>query len=132
MEFFLICGAALILIGLFFLWLALWGRKPENLVETVGALTRRQHFKNVQLRRRRDKNLTDYTYSYTVGGRTYRLSGTQWIHPRKLFKKTTIVYLKGFPRVAYIGEFTGIQEWALAIVFLVMGLLCLWISTQVL
>lgn len=131
MVLFLTCGAVLILIGLFFLWLAFRGRKPENLVETVGALTRRQHFKNVQLRHRRVKNLTDYAYSYTVGGRTYKLSGIEWIHPRKLFPKTTIVYLKGFPRVAYIGEFTGIQEWALAIVFLVMGLLCLWISTQV-
>lgn len=50
MVLFLTCGAVLILIGLFFLWLAFRGRKPENLVETVGALTRRQHLKNVQLR----------------------------------------------------------------------------------
>ena len=131
MTLFLSCGAVLILIGLFFLWLALRGRKPENLVETVGDLTRRQHFKNMQIKSHKVKNLTDYAYSYTVDGRTYRLSGIQWTHPRKLFRKATIVYLKGFPRVAYIGEFTGIQEWTLAIAFLAMGLLCLWISTQV-
>lgn len=131
MAFFLIFGMVLSLIGLFFLCLALRGGNPANLVETVGALTRRQHFRDLQIKSRKVKNLTDYTYSYTVGGRTYKLAGTQWTHPGKLMRRTTIVYLKGFPWLAYIGEFTGIREWLLGGSFLAVGLLCLWISTRI-
>ena len=131
MMFLIICGVILLLTGAFFLWLAYRGRDPRNLAETVGELTKRQHFKNVQVKSYRVKNLTDYAYTYTVGGRTYRLSGTQWTHPRALLRKCTVVYLKGFPRLAYIGQFTGIQESLIGVSFLILGILCLWISTHV-
>lgn len=126
-----ICGGVLILAALFWFWLALRGRDSGNLVETVGELTKRQHFRNMQIKSRRVKDLTDYIYSYTADGRTYRLSGIQWTHPRKLMRKCTVVYLKGFPRLAYIEQFTGIREQLIGVSFLIVGLLFLWISTQV-
>ena len=110
MAFFLTFGIIILLPGLFFLFLAFKGRNPQNLINVPGELTQRKGFKNIRIKTYTVKNLTDYAYSYEVNGKQYVLKGTQWTHPRKLFKKVSIIYLRGFPRVAYIEHFTGACE----------------------
>ena len=128
MVFFLGLGISAILVGSFFLWLALRGRNPQNLVEISGELTNRKHFKNAKIRFYTVKNLVEYTYIYVVNGKQYHLNGSQQTHPRNLRKRKTIVYLRGFPRVAYFDHFSGIAEWALAISLILLGFLCVGVS----
>ena len=128
MAFFMALGISASLVGLFFLFLALRSRNPQNLVEVTGELTNRNHFKNAKIRFYTVKNLVEYTYSYVVNGKQYHLKGSQQTHPRNLRKRKTIVYLRGFPCVAYFDRFSGITEWALAISLILLGVLCVIVS----
>lgn len=125
MEFILISGIIVLSIGLFFLVLAIWGRNPKHLQTTVGTLTKTSSFKNFQTRYGLFKNLTDYTYTYSANGKDYGISGSYPKHRRFIPKKVEITYLIGFPHRAYIGEYTGVVEWLIALPFSFLGFLFL-------
>jgi len=125
MEFILIFGITILFIGLFYLIPVIRSRNPKNLCATVGTLSKTSSFKNFQTRYGLFKNLTDFTYTYSVNGKSYRISGSAPKHRRFIPNKVDIVYLKGFPRSAYIEEYTGVIEWLLSISFSIMGAILL-------
>ena len=121
MLFFLVFGILMLLPGLFFAGLAIRSKNPNNLISATGELTRKKDFKNYKLKNRSVPNAVEYTYTYTVNGRSYHLQGVQHTHSRNLHKRITIIYLRGFPRCAYEEHFSGIQEWLIAVGFTAMG-----------
>ena len=56
--------------------------------------------------------------------------GNRNAHKRTLFKKVSVVYIKGLPRIAYIDKFTGENQWVAGICFLFLGFMCLWALHQ--
>lgn len=131
MIFFLSFGILMLLLGLFYLWLALRSRNPKNLISVTGVLAERKGFKNVKIKNYIVKNVTDYVYSYEANGKRYLLKYTQYTHPRNILKRVTIVYLRGFPRIACIEHFSGATEWTLAILLILFGAFCVFISFYV-
>lgn len=125
--------AALVMLipGLWFLFLAVWSRNPDHLDTAVGTLTKCHTSKNVTTRYGVVKNLTDYVYTYQVDGKTYKITGMRRQPRRKVLRKVTVVYLKIFPRRAYLDQFTGTLEWLYAFVLLAGGLVYLYISLAV-
>ena len=121
MLFFLVFGILMLLPGLFFAGLAIRSKNPNNLISATGELTEKKDFKNYKLKNRSVPNAVEYTYTYTVNGRSYHLQGVQHTHSRNLHKRITIIYLRSFPRCAYSEHFSGIQEWLIAISFTAMG-----------
>lgn len=124
MMCFLVFGVVSILFGLFFLILAIRSRNPGNLILTSGELTQQKGFRNYKMKNCAVPIMTEYTYTYTVCGKQYRLRGKQRVHPRNVRKRISIVYLRGFPRCAYEGRFSGIAEWLIAISLIALGALC--------
>jgi hypothetical protein len=125
MLFFLVFGVVTLLPGVFFGVLAIRSMNPDNLISTTGELTKKKDFKNYKLKSRSVPNAVEYTYTYKVNGKSYRLCGVQHTHSRNLRKRTIIVYLRGFPRCAYEEHFSGITERVFAISLTVMGLFLL-------
>ena len=125
MLFFLVFGVTMLLPGIFFAVLAIRSKNPGNLISTTGELTKKKDFKNYKLKSRSVPNAVEYAYTYKVNGKSYRLCGVQHTHSRNLRKRTIIVYLRGFPRCAYEGHFSGTTEWLLAISLTAMGLFLL-------
>ena len=109
---------AMLVPGLWFLFLAVWSRNPDHLGTTVGTLTRCHTSKNVATRHGVVKNLTDYVYTYQVDGKTYIITGMRRQPRRMVLRKVTVVYLKISPRRAYLDQFTGTVEWLIAFVLL--------------
>lgn len=131
MVSFFVVGFACLLSGLFFMALAIRSGNPQNLVFTTGELTHYKGYKEYKLKNRAVPNATEYTYSYTVNGKVYSLHGVQYTHPRNLPKRVDIIYLRGFPRCAYEGHFSGASEWILALSLIIMGVFCVVISFAV-
>ena len=125
MEFFLVFGIIMLVLGIFFTVLAIRGKNPNNQTSTAGELTKKKDFKNYKLKNRSVPNAVEYVYTYRVNGKSYHLSGVQHTHSRNLRKRIVIVYLRGFPRCAYEGHFSGIAEWLLAISLTAMGIFLL-------
>ena len=121
MLFFLVLGILMLLPGLFFTVLAIQSLNPNNLITITGELAKERNFKNYKLKSRSVPNAVEYTYTYIVNGKPYSLRGVQLTHSRNLYKRIPIVYLRGFPRCAYVEHFYGIQEWLIAISFTAMG-----------
>ena len=86
-------------IGGIFLFLALWSRDPKHLGSAVGTLA-----DSKKVMRRRGKYddrkypATACTYTYQVGGKTYRIRREGFFGRSGLLRKVTVVYLKAFPR----------------------------------
>ena len=127
MLFFLVFGIVMLLPGVFFTALVIRSKNPNNLISTTGELTRKKDFKNYKLKNYSVPNAVEYTYTYTVNGKSFQLRGVQHTHSRNLHKRITIVYLRGFPRCAYEENFSGIQEWLIAISFTAMSIFLLWL-----
>lgn len=122
MEAALIFSLIYILSGLWFLFLTIYALFPGNHVSTVGTLTKRVTRKNVRSKHGYlIPNVTNYTYSYTVNGRTYRLKQTGHHTKSCLTRKVTIVYLRGFPRCAAIDRYNGSLNAFFAILLLAGG-----------
>lgn len=116
----LVIGGIFLVPGLWFLFLWLYGLFPGTTKTTVGTLARSHTMKNVRTRSGRViKRITDYTYTYTVNGKLRKIKGSGYHTRRYVPKKVTVVYLRGFPRCAYIEDFTGTRELILAFFFLV-------------
>ena len=110
------------ILGLLFLGYAIWGSNPKHRVTVTGRLTRSHTAKNVTLGSRQYPYLTTYAYTYTVGSRQYHRKGeSHFTHRRNLPRNVEFIYVKGFPRFAYKNRYTGVVEWALAIVGIVAG-----------
>lgn len=123
--------AALVMLipGMWFLFLALWSLNPDHLGTAVGTLSKCHNSKNIPSKYNRViKNLTDYTYTYQVNGKTYKLSGSKAQHRRTVFRKVTVVYLKIIPRRAYIDRFTGVTEWLFGLILFAGGCVYLFLS----
>ncbi len=115
-------GISILLYGLFVLMLAILGLNPKNRIQARGVLASCYHYKNVRVKSFLViKNMVDFTYIYEVNGKPYRFKANKNIHSRKVFKRATIVYLRGFPRVAYLERFTGANEWLLGSFLLIIG-----------
>lgn len=122
MEFIFLFATVCIIIGLWNLMIAILGLFPRFQVKTIGTLTKANVYRNVHGRHFIIPTLAQYIYTYTVKNKTYRYSGE--IRSKRRFPpKTTLVYIKGFPRHAYPNKFKGTKEWGLGGFFLFMGIL---------
>lgn len=120
----IIIFAVILLIGLYNLTIAVLGLFPKCRACAVGTLTKSSTLKNVRCRYGgRIRYLTKYSYVYTVNGKNYRHSGEVRCSKRRLFPKTSVVYVKGFPRHAYLNKFQGVKEWTIGITFLFFDLM---------
>ena len=93
------------LIGCVFLILALcaagvwkYAQTPDHFDSVIGTLIHRKTSRNVRSKYRTIPVYTEYTYAYTVNGKTYRFSGAVERAKHALSRKVRIVYLRGFPR----------------------------------
>lgn len=129
MTIYFAIAAAFILIGLWNLTIAVLGLFPRFHSTAVGSLTTTNTYKNMRTRSgTRIPNVTKYTYTYTVNGRKYKYTSEGHHSKRRLTRKTTIVYIKWFPRHGYPNEFKGTLEWIYGIGMLFLGLLLLYAS----
>ena len=125
MIFFVILGIAVLLPGMFYIFLTLRSANPRNLISTTGELSRQKGYKNYKLKNVTTPNATQYSYTYLADGRAYHLRGVRLTHSRNLRKRIEIVYLRGFPRCAYAEHFSGIAEKLAAASLTALGILCL-------
>ena len=131
MEFYYAITIGAIAIGLWNIFLIIWAKSPAHLGTAVGTLRKVTNRKNVRTKHGWViPNVTDYHYYYIVGKRNYKLSGSRNVHKRTLFKKVTVVYIKGLPWIAYINRFTGENQWVIGICFLFLGFMGLWVLKQ--
>ena len=125
MIFFVILGIAVLLPGIFYIFLTLRSANPRNLISTTGELSRQKGYKNYKLKNSTTPNATQYSYTYLAEGKAYHLRGVRLTHSRNLRKRIEIVYLRGFPRCAYAEHFSGIAEKLAAASLTALGILCL-------
>ena len=104
-----ILAAADLCLALWNLYVArlLW--KEKHCASTVAKLTDVRSKENVRVRKHGVSgpfvtvpHSSTGTYVYTVGGKDYRIKGWQHIAPGKLPKQPRVVYLKRFPKHAYL------------------------------
>ena len=136
---FIAAPTCLALAGLFFWVQFTFSRRPKNTAKTAGILREATHKQNVTLhgtRGRRSmfvKHLTKARYVYTVNGVEYSLRGEHYGTKRQTPRFVPVVYIKRFPRFAYIDEIIGgfgdILYGLWGMVFLAVGLsLCVGIG----
>ena len=131
MNILTVAALAMLIPGLWFLFLSVWSRNPDHLGTAVGTLTKCHTSKNLVTRYGVVKNLTDYVYVYQVDGKNYKISGMRRQPRRMVLRKVTVVYLKISPRRAYLDQFTGTVEWLIAFVLLAGACVYLFISLAV-
>ena len=131
MNYYIAIIIVIIAIGLWNLIIAILGLFPRFLSTAVGTLTDANTKKNVRTRHGyRIPILTRYGYTYSVKGKEYRYAGEELHSKRRLLPKTSMVFVKWFPRRAYPNKFKGTTEWAMGLSLLFMGLLALWTITS--
>lgn len=108
--------AVFALAGVFFWVQFLFSRRPKSTAKTGAILREATHKKNVTVRSRRGsmliKDLTKALYIYTVNGVEYGIRGEFHATKRQTPKFVPVVYVKRFPRFAYmddIGSFSDIR-----------------------
>jgi hypothetical protein len=89
-----------------------FSRRPQNTAKTAGILRETDYRKNVTLHGPRGKSiflrhLTKARYIYTVNGVEYGIRGEHYGTKRQTPKFVPVVYIKRFPRFAYIDEIIG-------------------------
>ena len=127
MTFCLYISAGSFVIALLLVCFILYAGNPKNHMTTVGTLITKYNFKNQEIKGRIIKNITDYTYGYTVKEKQYRLSMSTHLLPKHIHPKAEIHYLRLFPRKAWLGQYTGAAEKMLALVFFVNGIVWLFL-----
>ena len=136
--FFIAAPACLALAGLLFWVQFTFSRRPKSTAKTAGILREATHKQNVTLHGTRGrsmfvKHLTKARYVYTVDGVEYSIRGEYFGTKRQTPKFVPVVYIKRFPRFAYIDEIAGgfgdILYGLWGLVFLAVGLsLCVGIG----
>lgn len=107
---FLAAPTCLGLAGLFFWVQFTFSRRPQNTAKTAGILRETDYKQNVTVGIRRRiffKHYTKARYVYTVNGVEYSLRGEHPGTKRQTPKFVPVVYIKRFPRFAYIDEIIG-------------------------
>ena len=123
MNPYIIITAIIILIGSWNMMIAILGLFPKCLSTAVGTLSKANTKKNI-----RSKHgyiipvMTRYAYTYAVNGKKYKYTATMYHSKRRLLPKTSMVYVKWFPRRAYPNKFKGTTEWVLGIIMLLAGI----------
>ena len=110
--FFIAAPACLALAGLLFWVQFTFSRRPKSIAKTAGILREATHKQNVTLHGTRGrsmfvKHLTKARYVYTVDGVEYSIRGEHFGTKRQTPKFVPVVYIKRFPRFAYIDEIAG-------------------------
>ena len=119
MDTYIAIAAVFIAMALWNLLIAILGLFPQCCSSAVGTLVDTNTKKNVRTPRGRIiPILTRYIYLYTIKGKEYRYSARGEHSKRRLPLKTSIIYVKWFPRHAYPDKFTGTREWAWGLVML--------------
>lgn len=123
MIFYGILTVVLLLFGLWNLMIAVLGLFPQFLATAVGTLSHVKTERNVVRGKLKVRVpiATRFRYTYTVKGKEYRYSAEVFQSKRCLMSKTTMVYVKWFPRHAYPAKFKGTTEWVLGICLLLLG-----------
>jgi hypothetical protein len=109
---FLAAPTCLGLAGLFFWVQFTFSRRKKNTAKTAGILRETDYKQNVTLRGPRGKSiflrhLTKARYIYTVNGVEYGIRGEHYGTKRQTPRFVPVVYVKRFPRFAYIDEIIG-------------------------
>lgn len=114
----------MLFLGIYYIAVAVVFCFPQNRAATVGKLIRTNHTKNVRVRKSPTKTVvaphsTKFVYSYTVGTRTYYVSGSALKTPKQLPNCPRIVYMKKIPRYAFVSKLTGFQRpwWGAFLIF---------------
>lgn len=116
-------AAVFLAVSVWHLLIAVLGLFPQCRSTAVGTLADTSVRRNYIVRGRRIPIRAKYTYVYTVRGKQYRYTSLAFHSERRLLRKVTMVYVKGFPRHAYPNRFSGILEWSLGLMTLFTGLL---------
>ena len=103
------------LAGLFFWVQFTLSRRPKNTAKTAGILRETDYRQNVTLRGPRGKSiflrhLTKARYVYTVNGVEYSIRNEHFGTKRQTPRFIPVVYIKRFPRFAYIDEIGGFGD----------------------
>ena len=108
---FFLLGAVLLTASAVLLYAAyVFRKRPGATARAAGLLAGAEHRKNVTARGRRFsdtmflKHLTNGTYVYTVGGRSYALRSLKVGTPKELDRAVSVRYLKRLPRIAYLED----------------------------
>ena len=107
---FLAAPTCLGLAGLFFWVQFTFSRRSKSTAKTAGILRETDYKQNVTVGIRRRiffKHYTKARYVYTVNGVEYSLRGEHPGTKRQTPKFVPVVYIKRFPRFAYIDEIIG-------------------------
>ena len=109
---FIAAPACLALAGLLFWVQFTFSRRPKNTAKTAGILRETDYKQNVTRRYTRGrsifiKHLTKARYVYTVDGVEYSLRTEHFGTKRQTARFVPVVYIKRFPRFAYIDEIAG-------------------------
>ena len=104
--------ACLALAGLLFWVQFTFSRRPKSIAKTAGILRETDYKQNVTRRYTRGrsiliKHLTKARYVYTVDGVEYSLRTEHFGTKRQTARFVSVVYIKRFPRFAYIDEIAG-------------------------
>ena len=107
---FIAVPTCLALAGLLFWVQFTFSRRPKKNAKTAGILREANHKQNVTVGIRRRMFFKHYTkarYVYTVNGVEYSIRGEHAGTKRQTPKFVPVVYIKRFPRFAYIDEIIG-------------------------
>ena len=123
MIFCIVITAITFLISIYNLLIAILGLFPKNRAIAKGTLKYKNTQRNVQAKYGKIPVMTDYTYQYTVNGRTYNYRGSIHAAGKRVSKNAPMEYVKWFPRHAYPWRFTAGLQWAWGIGLFVIGLM---------
>lgn len=119
LDTYIAIAAVFIAMALWNLLIAILGLFPQCCSSAVGTLVDTNTKKNVRTPHGRIiPILTRYIYLYTINGKEYRYSARGEHSKRRLPRKTSMIYVKWFPRHAYPDKFKGTREWAWGLVML--------------
>lgn len=115
---FLSAPACLGIAGLLFWVQFTFSHRPKSIAKTAGILRETSYKQNVTRHYTRGrsifiKHLTKARYVYTVDGVEYSLRNEHFGTKRQTPKFVPVVYIKRFPRFAYIDEITGAPMYGL-------------------
>ena len=113
-------------LGIYYIVLGVYFCFPQSRAYALGRLEQVKGKKNVRIHpvgsRRRTviaPHWTQYTYSYTVNGKTYKKSAADAKSPKQLVYRPRVVYMKWMPRYAFVSGLTVFQRpfWGVGLIF---------------
>ena len=109
-----ILSCAMLAFGSYYMAMGVLFCFHQNRAITSGKLEKTKGEKNARIRNPRKSvvvpHWTQFPYSYTVNGKTYKKSGSAAKSPRQLAYQPSVVYLKWMPRYAFVRGLTVFQR----------------------